>query len=406
MVVGLLFFLAGLERRARQRVTRPSEVAVGVDTSQSMSLPQSDQPGSPSRMEAATELIAETPMISALAKDHRVTLYTFDTTGELNEVLVSNLGEGETKRAEVELQSNGTSELDSAATESLARPVAIIGAIGLATSVLLMLVAGVLAISRTVRAVPPLLLASALLMVVGGGMLGTVWTIHTDRSLKGLVGLGETVLPSDALTDADKPGGQDANGPNANGPDGRGTDGDQPLTLEQRMAAMDWESTLVAAGGETRIGDALRSVSSRHDPTTLAGVMLLTDGENNGGTPPLAAAALIARGGTAIYPIGFGSAKAPTNVRIVDLDAPRRVYPGDKFGMNAVLQASGNGPMTVQVQLLDNADSGTEAGATADDGAGSDAGELVDSREVTIPGDGTLTGVRAGRFHLKRVQRL
>jgi hypothetical protein len=45
VVVALVFFFLGLQRRAQQRVTRASEVAVLVDTSQSMSLPDSSDPG-------------------------------------------------------------------------------------------------------------------------------------------------------------------------------------------------------------------------------------------------------------------------------------------------------------------------------------------------------------------------
>lgn len=390
IVLGLVFFLLGLERRARQRVTRPSEVAVLVDTSQSMSLPESDRPGGRSRIEAANELVSQTPLIESLAENHRVTLYTFDATGEVNEVLVSSLGSEQTTAAEI---ANAATSGNGERVNTGVRPLAIVGAVGLATAVLLMVIAAVLAISRASRGVPPLLLASALLMVVGGGLLGGVWTIQTESTLAGLLGLQANTGASESENTNDKTGSDIEIDPV-----------DATQSLEERMREIDWESIFVASGAETRIGDALRSISSRHDPTTLAGVLLLTDGENNGGTPPLAAAAMFSRGGTAIYPIGLGSAKAPTNVRIVDLDAPRRVYPGDRFALNAMLQGSGDGPLTVQVQLLDAMDgedaSGDAGAATEDSGNGVEsadagsAGELVDSREVTIPGDGALTGVR------------
>lgn len=387
IVLGLLFFLLGLERRARQRVTRPSEVAVLVDTSQSMSLPESDQPGGRTRMEAANELVSQTPLIGSLAENHRVTVYTFDATGEVNEVLVSSLGDD---LANIKANPAEEVDLNGENISTGVSPLAIIGAVGLATAVLLMVVAAVLAVSRASRAVPPLLLASALLMVVGGGLLGGVWTMQTETTLASLLGLESNPGPVGSSP--------------ANSVDDSTDDAAEPTqSLEDRMRAIDWDSILVASGAETRMGDALRSISTRHAPTTLAGVLLLTDGENNGGTPPLAAAAMFSRGGTAIYPIGLGSAKAPTNVRIVDLDAPRRVYPGDRFALNAVLQGSGDGPITVQVQLLDTIDSdegtsvATEVNSVEPDGEpnrAAGAGELVDSREVTIPGDGTLAGVR------------
>jgi hypothetical protein len=380
LLCGLVFFLVGLERRSRQRVVRPSEVAVIVDTSQSMSLPQSDQPSEQSRMDAARQLISQSPLIPGLAEDHRVTLYTFGGGGELNEVLVSEVDTGsadsQTRTQPAEL------------AEPVAQPVAIVGLVGLVSAALLMVVAGVLAVSGATRAVPPLLLASSLAMVVGGTLLCGVWSINTTWTLAGLVGL------QDAESNVSAAGDQSA----SETPASENAE-DVEKNIDQRMREIDWASVFVASAGETRIGDALRGISSRHDPTTLAGVLMLTDGENNAGTPPLAAAALIGRGGTAVYPIGLGSAKPPTNIRIVDLDVPRRVYPGDKFALNAVLQASGPQSMTVQVQLLDDVDSDAERSTAPEgDGAGATSSEsvpsVIDSREVVIAGDGTLTGVQ------------
>lgn len=415
LIVGLVFFLLGLERRARQRITRPSEVAVLVDTSQSMSLPQGDEPGSPSRIEAVTQLVADTPWLEGLGESNRVTVYTFAASGELNEVVVSNLTADAPDRAGSDRA--GSSNADQAATESDAAtarsPWAIAGAVLLALAAAAMLIAvGLqLAAPRLTSAShhrdeehwsaagPRVLLASAVLMVCGGGLLGAVWTMHADRSLNSLLGFAAPQSPEKETRDASE---------------------DQPpeATFEEKLDQVDWDSVLLASGAESRIGDAIRATLTRHDPSTLAGVVLLSDGQNNAGTPPASAAALVARGGTAIYPIGFGSARPPINVRIVDLDAPRRVYPGDSFALNAVLQGSGVEPMSVQVQLLDVADAAADDSAGVDpsaptpppaDAANPDSGatsagddstvapadaEVVDTRQVTVPSDGTLVGVR------------
>lgn len=380
VILGLVLFLLGLERRARQRVTRPSEVAVLLDTSQSMSLPQDDEPGGRTRIEAATELVSQTPLISELAGGHRVTMYTFDATGELNEVLTSN---------EAELASEADAVAAEQPTGNHRSPLAIIGAVLLTASVVGMLLAVALQWLAIGSAGPAVLLAAVLMLISGGGSLGAAWTSHTDRNLGELLGIAapETVAAAGDTAEGDG-------------------DSEEGESTEQRLRSVDWPSVLVAAGAETRIGDALRSTLGRHDPATLAGVVLLTDGQNNGGTPPINVAGLVGRGGTAIYPIGFGSAKPPINVRIVDLDVPRRVYPGDKFALNTVLQASGPEPQTVQVQLWDAVDDESAAspageaaassGASAehaDNGDTTPAGELIDSREVIVPADGALTGV-------------
>ena len=152
------------------------------------------------------------------------------------------------------------------------------------------------------------------------------------------------------------------------------------------MRVTDWGSQIAATGSESRIGDAIRGVLSDHDPSTLAGIVLITDGQNNGGTESSIAIATARRSSVSIYPVGMGSSTAPINVRVVDLDAPRRVYPGDKFAVTAVLQASGQKPLDVDVQLLDGLD--------ADDEANSGPAEVVDSQRVQVAGDGTLTGIR------------
>ncbi len=371
LLLGLVFFLLGIERRARQRITRPSEVAVLVDTSQSMSLPQSDEVGGPSRIQAVTDLVSKTPLVTELAEANRVTVYTFDTTGDLNEVIVSNVDHSTTNRP---LPVALVSEQQSSLIAQLGIGLLVCGAIALFAA------AALSALGKYTIGAPSLLVGTVF-GVVGGVLLTGAWTINSQQSLRSLAGLP---VRENAAVEP-KPSGENLE--------------TEVESFEQRWSKVDWNSVLVAAGTESRIGDAIRSTLQRHDPTTLAGIVLLTDGQNNGGAPPAAAATLVSRSGTAIYPIGFGSALPPTNVRIVDLDAPRRVYPGDRFALNAVLQGSGSQPLKVQVQLLDAMDTSGDATPdasenSADKGA-TNAGnaEIVDSREVIIPNDGSLLGV-------------
>ena len=75
------------QERTQKMSFRPSRVAVLVDTSLSMDLPESVPPsgsgtGSPpvrSRTEAVRDLLARSPMIEDLRKRHEVSLYTFDS---------------------------------------------------------------------------------------------------------------------------------------------------------------------------------------------------------------------------------------------------------------------------------------------------------------------------------------
>ena len=65
-ILALVFFFLDLQRRTQRMVTRPSEVAVLVDTSQSMSLPSGSSAGTNSRAERVAELLDESDMLARL----------------------------------------------------------------------------------------------------------------------------------------------------------------------------------------------------------------------------------------------------------------------------------------------------------------------------------------------------
>jgi len=372
---GLVLFFLNLERRAQQRVQRPSEVAILIDTSQSMSLPQEDLRGGRSRIEAAREIIAQSPLVEDLAKSHRVSVYTFDSTGELREVVVSALQDHQETAAE------GPSPGTALSGENHASLLAMIGAAVLVVALIGMLLAAAMQwFFRSARA-SAVLFAATIAMLGGGLLLGIQWTTKSTVSLAALLGL-EVASPGAPLKEAAE------NPPPENAP---------ILSTRQRLDAVRWDDMLVASGEESRLGDALRATLARHDPSTLGAVLLLTDGQSNAGVSPLVVSPLAARDGIAIYPLGFGSDKRPVNARIVDLDVPSRVYPGDKFSIQAVLQGSGNDPLTVQVQLIDAEEPATAASpspSTSGENATVEGGEIIDSREVVISPDGTLENVQ------------
>lgn len=349
-LAGLVFFFFGLTRRTQQLTTRPSEVVVLADTSQSMSLPAANVAGAPSRSEVVAAMLDQAPWLQELSSEQRVTIYQFDAAEQPRELAVLR-PESDAPASEV--------EDEPVAQQPVVSRWAVIGALTLLASGVLAIAALLLGATGRVRSLGQPLLAAAVTMVLGGIMLGAAWTVDSQASLASLLGLAPAAAeePEAAPEEASLP----------------------ELLADQEV---DWDSVVMAAGAETHLGDAIGSILTRHDPATLAGMVILTDGQTNGGRPAVAAASLAARGGVALYPVGLGSAEAPVNVRIVDLDAPRRVYPGDRFAVSAVLQASGPSDLTVQVQLLDDPDSESLPST------------VVDSQEVQLPVDGTLSGVR------------
>ena len=358
VLFALVFFFMGLQRRTQQRVMRPSEVAVVVDTSQRMSLAESNEPlgEALTRSERVARMLGDGELLDRLAETHRVTVYAFDEETEPRELESRELPKGaETaSAAKLSASSRGTDRL------------AMLGALAAVGMGLLCLASLVLAVGGRADAIGVPLISAVALLLIAAGLLGGVWSIRSDRSLASLIGVGT----DDAAEPADNEPGETVS------PDG-------PESEQPPRRVEDWSSALAAAGSQSRIGDAMRGVLTRHDPTTLAGMLMVTDGQSNAGLTTGAAAALARRGDVAVYPLGVGSSDAPTNVRVVDLDAPRRVYPGDKFALSAVLQASGSRTVTAQVQLLDGLDD-----------PGVELTEVIDSQEVELPPDGSLVSVR------------
>ena len=161
----------------------------------------------------------------------------------------------------------------------------------------------------------------------------------------------------------------------------------------ERLATQDapeeWHDKLLSQGTETRLGDALLNVMRREPDESLAGIILLTDGGNNAGVDPIQAAATVANSSTEVHVIGLGSEQLPANVRVADLLAPPRIFPGDSFSITGYLQSQGLEGEIAQVELLE-----AEAGTMIDASSTQPAGRVIDTTEVRLAADGELLAVR------------
>ena len=147
----------------------------------------------------------------------------------------------------------------------------------------------------------------------------------------------------------------------------------------------DWRARLAPGGAETRLGEAVARAVEAGPAGTLAGVVVLSDGGQNAGLDPRSAAAAATRTGVAVHAIGVGSDVLPANVRVADLVAPARVFPGDRFAVSAFLQSQGLAGERVRIELEER----------PSDGAGeSVAGRVLDGVEVMLGADGELVPVR------------
>lgn len=148
----------------------------------------------------------------------------------------------------------------------------------------------------------------------------------------------------------------------------------------------DWRQQVAPRGFETRLGEALARVASEEPTGVLAGVIVLSDGGTNAGVDPVAAATTLQQAGVPVFPIGIGSERLPTNVRVTDLIAPARVFPGDRFAVTGYLQAQGLAGQAVRVELAEVA-----ADEPAADGG---RGRVIDTTEVRLGADGDVVAAR------------
>ncbi len=164
----------------------------------------------------------------------------------------------------------------------------------------------------------------------------------------------------------------------------------EPLAMIPRESepSDEWQAAVAARGAETRLGEAVLRVLDREPSASLAGIVVLTDGGNNAGLDPLAAAAAATRAGVTLDLVGIGSATLPANVRVADLIAPARVFPGDGFAVTTHLQSQGLEGERVEVELREQAvGSDGQGGAT-------EADRLIAARDAVLAADGDLVAVR------------
>ena len=181
-IAALIFFFFDLQRRTQRSVTRPSEVVILVDTSQSMSLPGGQSSTSPSRVEQATALISSSGLVDQLTAEHRTSVYAFDSEPELRLLETRSSGvapevTAQTETATVARPGSGPSD-----------PIAMFGLVCIGAAVLLSV--GTLMIGAAGRGanIGWLLFACGVCLVMGIVSLGGVYAIATEKSLSEIIG--------------------------------------------------------------------------------------------------------------------------------------------------------------------------------------------------------------------------
>ncbi len=161
--------------------------------------------------------------------------------------------------------------------------------------------------------------------------------------------------------------------------------GDSP---NAQPAAFDWQQALRPVGTQTRLGEALQQVLSEHRGQPLAGIVVLSDGGHNAGIAPDAAIETAREDDVPLFPIGIGSDRRPSGLRVTDLTAPARAFPSDPFTVTGYLQSDGLAGRTVTVQLLRRDEASHPRGGEPG------SGTLVEAREITFESDSETVPIR------------
>ena len=337
--IGLLIFFLDLQKRTEQKLVRNSRFDVIVDTSQSMGIADQESPeGSVREPRIATvaRAFAQSPLLNDIRKKHDVTVYRFDETNLPKEVATfPQAAEG----AALTGVANAPSVEDALAEVRLLWKIAL-GLFAVALLVFILhLVLGNLV--RTSEGESWALLVSVFALIVGVVFVAVSNLRNPEYGPRVAFGWKEVVAQSAAGPTSDS---------GDSTPPGESVS-DEVVTKPLEPAETDWAKLLEPAGGSTRIGDAVTWVLDHERGTPLAGIAVVTDGNSNRGVEPSAAARSAVDAAVPLYPIGVASELPPTNVRLVDLEAPARVYPGDEFKLTGYIQAYGlqGNPVTVQM---------------------------------------------------------
>jgi len=107
---------------------------------------------------------------------------------------------------------------------------------------------------------------------------------------------------------------------------------------------------LTAAQARTRIGDALQSVRERYRGQPVAGIILLSDGADNGDIDPERAAA----DGPPVLAVGIGSRSSPRDREVLAVTTAETVLDGATADVSATAVAHGYGTEPIELRVLEN----------------------------------------------------
>ncbi|HUG67458.1 MAG TPA: hypothetical protein VMM76_06885 [Pirellulaceae bacterium] len=359
---GILFYFLDLEKRAERQIIKNSRALVLVDTSLSMGI-QDGSGGSRTRhrrIDTVVEEMQRGDLIDGLRKRHDVVVYRFDQGAAPTEI-ASLSKTSQTSDAAASQSKAGNRDDDLRGARFTAAVAGVIFAVGLLSFVVSMF----FGVRRADGDGSWTVLIGMVAMIAGLIVLAVANLRFPEVPILATIGLQEATAAS--ATD---------NAPLT--PDAMTSSVEAPL--------INWPEALAPRGAETRLADAVRYVINLERGGPIGGIVVVTDGGNNAGSDGDAAANVARDAGIPIFVVGLGGDERPANVRVVDLEAPPRVYPGDSFSMTGYVQAYGLVGRSVRVELVSLPE------ANANDETAQETFE--EERRVTLGPDGEIVSLK------------
>ncbi|MDF1825256.1 MAG: hypothetical protein P1U68_11480 [Verrucomicrobiales bacterium] len=119
-------------------------------------------------------------------------------------------------------------------------------------------------------------------------------------------------------------------------------------------AERDREMASSAGSSQTDLSGALATVLEETSPESLAGVLLLSDGQHNGATLPEDTLRQLALQNTPLSAVPIGGELGPVDISILSLQAPESIYLDDRLVVTAEAKLDGFLGKKVNAQLLTN----------------------------------------------------
>lgn len=383
----LLLFVLNPGRRSETRIVKPSRLVMLVDDSLSMGLTDAmtsdtiDSSGNSSgnsppvnRMAEVKQLL-QSPVLETLQQEHQVAIYSFSDSDQPTLMVETD------QRSESEDVKTPAPELSDVAIGN-ATPGRLAWA-GLIVAVIAFVAA------TFVSMFPPTaveeddsrfdswrFVTCVITMLLGIGAVATADIWQPDQPLARQLGFDGTAGPLELPS---------ATVANIN-------DSAADPAIDQ------WLEQLTPAGTSTRIGSAIQAIVNREQGGPMAGIVLVTDGQSNGGMEINRAVAAASNAGIPIFTVGIGSPEMPRSIAITDLQSPSRVYPGDRFQIRATVQAFGMEGRTAVVRLIgydasDEAVNAAGQGGDLDDPDRLPDSEIEDELNVRLGADGQAVPV-------------